>query len=118
MSDTTQYGLTDERNSDGSRKAVKHSYEFDGQDITVKLLPPTISEVEEYEQLQEKEEPEASELREIIHRHIKKPEIDDPTMREVQCYVQAILDYSLGGGNELAEMAEAELEKRDGSEGN
>lgn len=114
---STQYGLTDERNSDGSRKEVEHTYDFEGQEVTVKLLPPTISEVEEYERLEAKDEIDADKLKEIVREHIKKPEINDPTMREVRCYVQAILDYSHGGG-ELAEMAEAELEKRDGSTGN
>lgn len=104
-----QYGLTDERDSDGNRKAVEHSYEWDGQDIHIKLIPPTISEIEEYEEFGE--EMPASKLRDVIDDHIVKPEVEDPTMREVMCYIEGIIDYA-GEGNELANAAQEELESR------
>lgn len=110
----TEYGITKERDSDGNRKPVDHTFEFDGDEITIQLMPPTISEVEEFEEFGD--DMPASKLKEIFNRHILKPDVEDPTITELTAYVQGLVDYA-NGGTELADAAKEELEAR-GAEGN
>ena len=112
----SEWGLTSERNSDGDRKAVEHEYEYQGEDVKIKLLPPTVSELEEYEELGE--DTDTSELAEIVDRHIVKPEVDDPTIRELLCYVEGIASYGASGGNDFVAEARKELEERADESGN
>lgn len=114
----TDYGLPTPRDSKGDLKGVDHTYEWDGQEVTIKLVPPTISQQEEYEELGE--ETTADELTEIIDRHLVEPDTSeiDITARELFCYVEGIVDYSIGGGSDLADEVQEELERRQGESGN
>jgi hypothetical protein len=116
----TEYGLPSTRDKDGELQPVDHSYQWDGDEVTIKLIPPTISEFEEYESMGE--ETGSSELRDIIDKHLVKPAIpedEDLTMRELLCYVEGIVDYSEGSSDEYAEEVQEELEQRQsGAAGN
>lgn len=111
----TQYGLPEARNPDGSLKAVEHTFEWGGQDVTIKLTPPTDSQVQEYEALGD--EASMDELRKIVDRHVEAPQYDEYTMRELNCFITGIMDHAAGG--EMGEAIQAEIEARaDGGEGN
>lgn len=115
----TEYGLPSVRDKDGELQAVEHEFEWDGDNITIKLLPPTITEQERYEQLGE--DADAERLREIIDKHLVKPEIpddEDLTGRELTCYLEGIVDYSVGGGSALRQEVAEELERRQDTQGN
>lgn len=97
MATNKQWGLRNVRNPDGSRKVQEHNYEFQGEEINIKLIPPTAEQLDEYEG--KEEDMSATELAEIVDRHIVKPEIENPgeyTMVELNAYVQGILDFSAG----------------------
>jgi len=114
----TEYGLPTSRDNEGNRKPVDHSYEYDGDDITIKLLPPTISEIEEYENLDDNVN--AAQLRDILDTHLVRPEQEDYTIDELWAYYSGILEYALDGNtSELAAEAEQRLDERaDEGEGN
>jgi len=107
---TDGYGLPDTRDEDGGRKAVDHTFEWGGQEITIKLLPPTIAQQQEYEELGEEADAEA--LAEILDEHLVKPDVDDPTTRELFCYLEGIVDYGVSGGGEVADEVREEIEER------
>jgi hypothetical protein len=114
----SEYGLPEVRDKDGDLQPVEHTYEWGGEDITIKLLPPTIPEYSDYENLGE--ETENEELREIIGRHLVKPDIPEDqalTMPELLCYVEGIVDYCNGSAG-LGGAAREELEERGVGEGN
>lgn len=110
----TEYGITKERDSEGNRKPVDHTFEFGGESITIQLIPPTISEVEELEELEEKSDVKVSDLMGVYDDFIVKPDVDDPTMTEANAFAEGILDY-VSGGTDLAELAQEEIEARGGS---
>ena len=115
----SEYGLPSVRDKDGELQAVDHTFEWDDDEITIRLLPPTITEQERYEELGE--DANAERLREIIDRHLVKPEIpedEDLTGRELTCYLEGIVDYSVGGGSDLRQQVSEELERREGAQGN
>lgn len=115
----TEYGLPSQRDSEGQLKGVDHTYEWDDEEVTIQLIPPTISQFEEYEDLGE--ETGAGELSEIVERHVVKPKISDTnlTARELLCYVQGIMHYSTGdSGAGLSEDIQEELDAREGGRGN
>lgn len=112
----TDYGLPNIRDSDGELAAVEHTYEWSGQEVTIKLKPPTISQHEEYEQFGD--DVAAEKLVEILDRHLVEPDVgDDPTARELFCYLEGIVDYGTGGGGMAADVRE-ELEQRASAPGN
>jgi hypothetical protein len=114
----SEYGLPETRDKDGELQAVEHTYEWDGEEVTIKLFPPTISEFESYEDLGMKAG--ADELQDVVDDHLVKPEIpedEDLTMRELLCYVEGIVDYSNGGTPRAAAVQE-ELEERGRGSGN
>lgn len=113
----TDYGLATPRNSDGSPKPTDYTYEYDGDDIMIKLIPPTFTDMEAYQNLGA--DASGDELRGILDDHIVKPETDpeDMTMREVNCYIYGIKQYGSGGTDQMQQAIE-ELEKRQNAEGN
>jgi len=114
----SEYGLPSARDSDGDRRATDHSYEWNGQEITIKILPPTVAEAEEYEHLGDDVSP--TEMANIIDKHLKKPEIDDPsdmTIQELRAYAEGIFS-AVAEENEFAEQVNEELESRGGETGN
>lgn len=112
----SEYGLPDTRDSEGERKAVEHTYDWNGREVTIKLLPPTISEQQEYEQLGD--EADAEELAAILDTHLVEPDHDDYTTREMLCYIEGIVDYGVGGGGEVAHEVREEIDARKGTAGN
>jgi hypothetical protein len=116
----SEYGLPGLRDKDGELQAVEHTYEWGGEEITIKLRPPTISEQDDYAELGE--EASNEELRGILDDHLVKPEIPEDqelTGRELLAYVEGIVDFSQGGGNDVAQAVQEELEQRaEGSAGN
>lgn len=114
----SDYGLPGLRDEEGELKPQDHTFEWSGEEVTIKILPPTISQQEEYEELGM--ETTTEDLREILDEHLLKP---DPkqvelTGREVLCYVEGIVDYSTGDRDGVAAEVLEELEKREGGEGN
>jgi hypothetical protein len=115
----SEYGLPSVRDKDGELRPVEHTYEWGGEEVTIKLLPPTISQQERYEELGE--DVDVERLREIVDTHLVKPDIPDDeslTSRELFCYLEGIVDYSVGGGDGMAAEVQAELEKRNEAQGN
>lgn len=112
----TEYGITKERDSEGNRKPVDHTFLFNNEEITIQILPPTISQVEDLEELEGKEDPSVSELMQTFGEFIVKPDVDEPTITEANAFAEGILDYIEGGTN-LSEAAQEELETR-GDSGN
>jgi hypothetical protein len=113
----SEYGLPDVRDKDGELQAVDHTYDWNGDEITIKLVPPTISEFEEYQDLGE--DASSEELMPAVEDHLVKPEIDgDPTMAELLCYVNGIVDYCTGNSGYAEEVREELDERQDGGRGN
>lgn len=118
MSDSS-YGLSGLRDKDGNRQTVEHSYEWGGDEITIKLDPPTVSQQEAYEDLGE--EAGAGELRDVLDEHLVEPSIPDDeewTMRELLCYVNGIVDFSNGGAPDVIDEVRDELDQRADGAGN
>jgi len=116
---TEQYGLTDLRDKDGDLENVEFSYEWAGEEITIKFRPPTLSEQEEFEDLDE-DEP-AENLESLLDEHMVKPSVSEDsswTAREMWCYITGIMRWSMGGENSLAADIEDEIDERTGGEGN
>lgn len=116
----SEYGLPSARDSDGELQAVEHSYTFDGQEITIVLLPPTVSQFEEFEAMAADADPDPDELEQIIRRHIVKPEIpadESLTFREIRGYAEGIRTHAQGGAGVNEEILE-ELEDIQGEAGN
>lgn len=113
--DTTRYGLPSVRDRDGNLKPVDYTFTYRGEEVTVRIVPPTAAEVDQYESL---DDPTATHLAEIVCNHIVKPDYDDPeelTMAEITCYSQGILTFH--GGDGADELADA-LDERLGETGN
>lgn len=111
----TQYGLTGRRDNDGNRKAIEHSYEWNGEEVTIKLIPPTVSEAEEYEALGDDVSP--TEMESIIDDHLEKPVINDMTVEELQCYAKGIFS-AVSEADDFAQSVDEELDKRSADSGN
>ncbi|WP_089650089.1 hypothetical protein [Halobacterium hubeiense] len=113
----TEYGLPGHRDSDGNRQPTDHTFEWDGDEVTIRLLPPTLSEVDAIENLPEDVDPET--LRETISEPLVEPELaEDPTMPEVMVCMTGIMDYAYNGGSQLVREARSELDDREGDAGN
>jgi hypothetical protein len=112
-----EYGLPSQRDAEGNLQAVEHTFEFDDQEVTIKLVPPTFTQLEEYEDMGENVS--TDELRTIIDKHLAKPDLKpgEMTVREVECYVQGIVDYD-AAGSDLAQAAQEELAERESAPGN
>lgn len=114
----SEYGLPTKRDESGNLEAVDHTYQWGGDEVTIKLVPPTISQQEEYENLDE--DTSSSELTEIVDRHLVEPDTSEMelTARELLCYVQGIYEYSVGEAEGMASDVQAELDERAGDGGN
>lgn len=118
MTGDMEYGLPDPREDDDSGlKGVDHEFEWNGETVSIRLVPPTLNQLQGYQDMGANAD--VDELKDILERHIVKPEKDpgDMTMREVNCYIDGILDYSNDGGGDLMQEVREELEERRG-EGN
>lgn len=114
----SEYGLPTPRDSNGNLKPVDHAFEWSGQEITIKLVPPTISQQEAYEELGM--DTSAADLAEVLEDHLVEPDPNefDFTARELLCYVEGIVDYSTGDIDGVAAEVREEIEEREGAEGN
>lgn len=109
-----QYGLTGIRDEEtGEVDTDEFVFEWDGQEVRLELVPPTLTQQENYEGLGS--DVEVEQLREIVERHVVKPEEppDDWTLREVSCYLEGIMRYSAQGGTDLGQVAREELAQRE-----
>lgn len=114
----SEYGLPTKRDDEGNLEPVDHEFEWGDQTVTLKLIPPTISQQEEYENLGE--ETGSDELLEILEEHLVEPDPTDYdlTAREMLCYVNGIVDYSVGEATGMAGDIRAELDARQDAGGN
>lgn len=114
----TEYGLAGLRDKDGELQTVEYSFEWSGQEITLKIRPPTLSEQQALEDLGD--DASADELQTILDRHIVKPDVaGDYTTREMWAYVEGLMRFSMGEDNDLADQVANELDARQSdSEGN
>lgn len=113
----TEYGLPSARDEDGELQPVDHEFEWDGETVTIKLYPPTIADVEEYDNFGE--DMDMSEMAEVVNDHLVEPDIDEPsdmTINEALCYVEGIVDYAMNGTSEAVQ--DALEEGREDVEGN
>lgn len=120
MNDTTEYGLTGLRDKDGELQAVDHTIEWNDSEVTIRFRPPTLAEQDELENLDEDEPVEKME--EILDKHMVKPAIPEDsswTAREMWVYIQAIIDWSMGGDGGIGDEIEEEIDERTpGDKGN
>lgn len=102
------YGLISARDADGEPRTDDHEFEWGDEVVKIKLRPPTLGEIQEYENLGD--DVDAGRLADIIGRHIVKPEYDDPmdmTLEELNCYVNGIVSYA-----EESDAYQDELDER------
>lgn len=115
----TRYGLPSPRDKDGELLPVEHTYDWQGQEVTIKAVPPTVSELDGYENLGF--ETSFGDLYEIVDKHLLKPELpsqDDTSGRELSCYLQGIMNIGGGDGVDFAEAARDALDERASDSGN
>lgn len=108
----SDYGLPTQRTGDDNNPdPVDHTFEWDGDEVTIKLVPPTLGQIKRYENLGDDVGIEA--LEEIVDDHIEKPEIpaENMTMEEINCYVNGILDHGQNGGGDLTDEAQQYLDE-------
>lgn len=112
----SDYGLPIDRTGDDNQPdPVEHTYQWDGDDVTIVLVPPTLGQIKTYEDLGD--DTEIEELEKIVDKHVEKPEIpaEDMTLEEINCYVEGILDHGQGGGSGLVHEAQQYID--DNAEG-
>jgi hypothetical protein len=113
----TEYGLPGHRDNDGNRKPVDYTFEWNGDDVSIRILPPTLSEMDYIEQLPEDVDPDT--LRDAIIDILVEPELDDnPTTTEIFAYMVGIQQYAYSGGSPIAQEAREELDRRGDDAGN
>jgi len=119
----TKYGLSDIRDSEGQRQPVEHTFEWgkDDDEVTIKFVPPTLNEVDEIEDMMDAEDLSVDEIQEPLDDYLIEPSIPDDenwTLREFQCYMWGVYQWSMGSDGIHEEVRE-ELEERDtGAAGN
>jgi len=117
----TEYGITGLRDADGGLNAIEHTFQFNGEPVTIEFVPPTISESDSLEEMLEKEDLSPAEIQEPLNEYLVEPAIpdgDDWTLREFNCYIMGIYKWSMGqaDGTVPAEISD-ELDEH-GDEGN
>jgi len=115
-----EYGLTSLRESDGTRKPQEHTFQWGGREVTIKFIPPDLAGIEEFEGLMEREDLDVEEIQSILDRHLVEPSIPEEeswTLREFQCYITGMYEWSMEGAGSHAEIRE-ELEQHIDDEGN
>lgn len=116
----TEFGLGI-RDADGERMLVEHTYDWQGQTVTIEFLPPTIAEADELETLLEKDDLSVEEVQQPLDDFLERPSIPDGeswTLREFNAYIQGIYSWTMGAEG-LGEDISDELEDVEGdAEGN
>lgn len=107
----SQYGIPNLRDADGQLKGVDHTYEWNGQEITIKHIPITSSEQQEIESHGRDIDVEV--MQNLLDKKIVKPEVEGEwSLAEILCYFEGIVDFAGGGGGEVMAQAREELERR------
>lgn len=108
----SEYGLPTQRTGDDTTPdPIDHEYEWKGETVKIKLVPPTLGQAKKYENLEE--DAGIEDLEEMIDEHIVKPDIPaaDMTMEEINCYTEGIFDHSNDGGGEITAEAQQYLDE-------
>lgn len=108
----SDYGLPiDRTGDDNTPDPVEHTYEWNGEPVTIELVPPTLGQIKHYEDLGG--DTDVDELEEIVDTHITKPELpaEDMTLEEINCYIEGILDHGQGGGSDMVQNAEQYIDE-------
>lgn len=111
----SEYGLATPRDDETDDPLpVDHTYEWDEEEVTIELVPPTLDQLEEYQDLGG--DVDTDRLRDIVDKHITKPDIPagKMTVREVNCYIRGILDYGEDGGSDRIQQMREALQERNG----
>lgn len=109
----SEYGLPGVRDKDGELQSVEHTFRFDGDEIDIKLRPPTITEYEDLEELMDEDDVEPDELEAVARDYLVKPDIPEDeslSFRETVAYIHGIMDHAAGGSGVHEEIQE-ELEE-------
>lgn len=118
----SDYGLPIARDDDDNPEAVDFEYEWGGADVKIKLIPPTLEQIQQFRQQARADGGDALEqARELIDDHVVKPAIpkDKLTEREANCFLDGILAYGdEGGGPMMDEVRDDIDERQDASQGN
>jgi hypothetical protein len=117
MSEAMEYGLPNLRDDEtGDLKPVTHTFTFDGDEVTIKFIPPTLAVTEEYAELGDRldDETTAKMLSDILIEPDLAP--DEFTQRELIAYPQGLKEWNLG--RDLSEALTEALESRGGGSGN
>lgn len=115
----TEYGLSGLRDADGELQTVTYEYEWNNDQIKIKFDPPTLSQQEKIENLDEDADPET--LEEILNEHMVKPKVSEDsswTAREMWCYITGLIKWSSGMDDTMMQDIEEEIESRTSGEGN
>lgn len=105
-----QYGLPT-----SADETVEHTTSYQGTEFTVRLRPPTISEMDEYEN--PGEELTWSQLYDRADKHLEKPELppeDETPSTHILAYNQAIQEVGMMGASDFDQDVISEIEERVG----
>ncbi|MFW5896336.1 MAG: hypothetical protein ACOCUA_03025 [archaeon] len=119
---TQAYGLPTPRDeATGELLPDEHTFEWetagDVLDVTIRLIPPTLEQLERYQDLGD--DVGVEQLREVVETHIIQPDIpaSDMTVREINCYIYGIIDYGSDGGGSKMDEIRRMVEEREGRSG-
>lgn len=117
MSDATEYGLPNLRDDEtGDLKPVTHTFTFDGDEVTIKFVPPTLAKTEEYADMGDRLDDETT--AEMLSEILIEPDLEPAefTQRELIAYPQGLKEWNLG--RDLTEALNEALRERSGDSGN
>jgi len=114
----TEYGLPHARDgADDEPAAVEHTFDWADGEVTIELVPPTLEQMKQYQNMGD--DVAMDRLEAVVDRHIERPDVPAAkmTMEEVNCYVQGIMNHANRGGDDFIEEAREKLQEMAG-EGN
>lgn len=110
----TRYGLPT-----SAKDAVEYTTEFQGEEFTIVARPPTIPEMDEYENLPE--DISWEDLYDICDKHLEQPELppkDEALPRNILAYNMAIREMGTVGATQFDRDVLDELQDKAGEPGN
>jgi len=117
----TEYGLTGLRDGDGNRQPVEHTFEYSGDKVTIKFIPPTLNEVDDIEEMMQDDDLDVDEIQQPLDDYLVKPSLPDDdgwTLREFDAYISGIYEWSMGAEGIHSEVREELEERENGTAGN
>jgi hypothetical protein len=117
----SEYGLAGLRDADGTRQPVEHTYEYAGDEVTIKFIPPTLNEVDEIEERMQDDDLDVEEIQQPLDDYLIEPSIPDGegwTLREFDAYITGIYEWSMGAEGIHAEVRDELEERGNGTAGN